>query len=123
MILKGKKKVKKYYLNFNNYHTWHPFVRNSIKQQFEDQVAPLLNNLPKLKTITMIEYSIYHKDNRRFDVSNKLALIDKYTQDAIVASGKIEDDNFHYIKSVKYCYGGRKESNYATVEIFSEDIS
>ena len=118
----GKKKPKNYHLNFNNYHNWHHQVRNNIKKRFQLQIAPLLKDLPRLETITMIEYRIYHKDNRKFDVSNKLTLIDKFTQDAIVQAGKIEDDNFHYIKSILSGYGGKKDRDYATVEIFSPDL-
>ena len=119
-IITGVRKIRKDYLNFNNYHTWHHHHRNKLKKLFQDSIAPQLKDLPKDINIVSLKYTIYHKTNRKFDICNKLVLLDKYFQDTMVELKIIEDDNYEYIQHIELCYGGKKDEDYATCEIFFE---
>jgi len=117
-IIMGVIKIRKYQLNFNNYHTWHFQVRNKLKKMFEASILSQIKQIPPINKIISIKYKIYHKTNRKFDVNNKLVLIDKYLQDVLVNNDIIEDDNYNFIQHTEFQYGGKKEEDYATAEIF-----
>jgi len=117
-ITMGVRRVRKYHLNFNNYHIWHFQVRNKLKKMFEAHMLPQVNNLPNINSIVRIEYKIYHRTNRKFDVNNKLVVLDKFLQDVLVNNNVIEDDNYNFIQHTEFLYGGKKEEDYATAEIF-----
>ena len=120
-IISGVRKIRKDYLNLNNYHTWHFQHRNKLKKLFQDNIAPqIYKYIPRDINIISLKYTIYHKTNRKFDICNKLVLLDKYFQDTLVELKIIKDDNYEYIKHIELCYGGKKDEDYAEVTIFFE---
>lgn len=100
---------KNYSLNLNVYRNMHHHVSNNIKQQFKNVVGWSLIGR-KFNKIE-IEYTVFPKVNRPYDVSNICAIVDKFFSDALVSVGAIEDDNFNFIPKVTYKWGGHCKEN------------
>lgn len=105
------KKVK---ISLNQYHNWHPHLRNEIKQKFtEDMERPLMDSgLVPLTKIRKIKYTLWLDANRtKEDTPNVTYLIDKYFCDALVHYGYIPDDNWHTVITYEHTCGGVDRRN------------
>lgn len=103
-------KNKKFALNLNTYRNAHYAILNKAKRQYEDYMSPKLDNIPKLKACSLI-YVLYVPTKRKVDVSNVCSVVDKFFSDTLVLNGKLEDDNYHYLKSITYRFGGIDKTN------------
>ena len=106
----GVTKTKRYYLNLNTYRNLHFQVSNQLKKAFTCAVGKEVNSLPVFKKIRLT-YTVYYSNNRLLDVANIGTIVDKFFCDALIALGKIEDDNYLHIPTVTYTHGGVDRDN------------
>lgn len=91
-------------LNLNVYRNAHYMTLNKAKVTFKEFIAPFLVQIPKLKSCSL-EYVLYPKTHKLCDVSNVCSIVDKFFSDALVELGHLEDDNYTFIKDIKYSFG------------------
>ena len=115
-LSRGKKKVKNYWLNLNSYRNWKFHLNNSLKVQFKDELE--LSHLKPIEGKVKVSYTFYYPDKRLRDLDNSMAVISKFTLDALVETGILEDDNYLNVVEVKATLGGiDKEYPRCEVEI------
>ena len=103
-------KNKKFILNLNNYRNAHYRTLASAKKIYADNLVDRISH-PKYEEPVVLTYTYYAKSKRRLDVSNPCSIIDKFTCDALVKAGILEDDSSKQIKKVVYKYGGIEKEN------------
>ena len=108
-ILSGKKKIRKYHLNLNQYRNWHFQVSNNIKKQFKQEVKGFLDFSFYGKI--QIEYTYFAPDARVRDLMNYITVVDKFFQDALVEEGCIDSDDTNTVVKIISIYGGVDRSN------------
>ncbi len=114
-------KNKKFILNLNNYRNAHYRILASAKKIYAENLVARIS-YPKYETPVSLTYTYYAKSKRRLDVSNPCSIIDKFTCDALVKAGVLEDDSSKQIKKVVYKYGGvDKDNPRCVLEIFKEE--
>lgn len=116
------KKVTKA-LNLNVYRNLHHYSLNTQKQNFHDQVKPLLKDIPKAEKI-WIHYTVYAARNGRLDTMNVGSIVDKYFSDTLVEAKKIMDDHFDHVVLVSFSFGGVRSMDghtIATIHILEEE--
>ena len=89
-------KKKKFILNLNNYRNAHYRVLSIAKKTYSDDLVEMIekwDDIPRFDNPVDLEYVYYAKSNRRVDVSNPCSIIDKFTCDALVRVGILEDDS------------------------------
>ena len=99
-------KNKKFILNLNNYRNAHYRILSSSKKIYTENLLLELKDLTKFTKPVTLTYIYYAKTKRRIDISNPCSVIDKFTCDALVKAGIIEDDSFKQVKEVVYKFGG-----------------
>lgn len=108
-ITLGKKKPKNYWINTNNYRNWHPIVSNNIKIAFK--AALDLSHLQPVPAPITLQYKFYYPDLSKRDIGNSLAIIDKFTADALTAAEIITDDNYTVVTNIIGLFGGIDKEN------------
>lgn len=108
-ILSGKKKIRKYHLNLNQYRNWHFQVSNNIKKQFKQEVKGFLDFSFYGKI--QIEYTYFAPDARVRDLMNYITVVDKFFQDALVEEGCIDSDDTNTVVKIISIYGGVDRGN------------
>lgn len=98
-------KNKKFILNLNHYRNAHYQVLNKAKHLFKEEISEQLTNIGILNSCR-IEYFLYTKTKRVCDVSNVCSVVDKFFCDAFVELGHLPDDNYKYLNTVTYRFGG-----------------
>lgn len=100
----GKSKL----LTMNDYRNIHYRVSAEAKNNYTE--VALLNLRPfrgeRIDSVA-ITYDLYFPTNRRQDIGNIGAVVDKFFSDALVKAGIIEDDSHQFVKSVRFNYGGK----------------
>ena len=107
----GVRKKKTHYLNLNNYRNWQFQLNNQLKKTFKITVANDIRNLEPVGGPVKITYSIFYPTKRAFDVDNIGTVISKFTMDALVEFGIIEDDNYHFVPEIVFEFGGIDKEN------------
>ena len=113
---------KKYALNMNSYRNNHFQINNWIKKTLKDIVlAEILSSKEwkgkkQLKTPLTVNYVLYLGNNRKSDLSNWLAVIDKFFLDSLTELGYIPDDNIDFVNEINFVFGG-VDKNKARVEV------
>ena len=97
-------------LNLNFYRNAHYQTLNKMKVEFSKVIEPELDKLPSFKSIDLT-YTLYPKTKRLCDISNVCSIVDKFFCDALVNKGKLPDDNYQYIKDIKYTFGSIDKDN------------
>ena len=113
-------------LNLNYYRNTHFQVLNQAKDAYRDLVRdayfyycqlPGNENLPEPPYLFC--YTVYPKSRRMFDLANILSIIQKFTDDALIALGVISDDSYKVIRAVNYRFGGiDRKSPHCELDIF-----
>lgn len=114
VILPRKRKAnKKYMLNLNVYRNTHFQILNQAKQIFTDnfQREYIAYKYPCFTEPIRLSYRLYTGSNRLCDITNIISVIDKFTQDALVSTGVIPDDNYNHIRCVEMAWGGVDKEN------------
>ena len=94
-------KNKKFILNLNNYRNAHYRILSNAKKIYAENLVDRISH-PKYEEPVVLTYTYYAKSKRRLDVSNPCSIIDKFTCDALVKAGVLEDDSSKQIKKVIY---------------------
>ena len=103
-------KNKKFILNLNNYRNAHYRILSSAKKIYAENLVNRIS-YPMYEEPVRLTYTYFAKSKRRLDVSNPCSVIDKFTCDALVKAGVLEDDSFEQIKEVIYKFGGVEKDN------------
>jgi Holliday junction resolvase RusA-like endonuclease len=118
-LTRGKRKKKNYWLTQNNYRNWQFHLSNDLKKQFKEEIS-----IPELDTPlagAKIKYVFYFPTHQRRDIGNMLAVVSKFTEDALVAAGIIKDDDYTILKKISGEYGGYDKNN-PRCEVTVEEI-
>lgn len=113
----GVKKKTKHYLNLNLFRNQTGHLNNDIKKIFKAIVVPMLPDL-FFETFEL-HYELFLPNKLKRDISNVLSIIDKNFSDAFVESGHAHDDNYDYLKTIVYTFGGYDEDKlgYALITV------
>ena len=110
-------KLKGWILNLNQYRNTHFRTLNTVKINYKLAMESQIATGPKYNKIACI-YTVYPKDRRSFDVGNVCCIHQKFFEDALVELGKLPDDNYNYIPTVIYQFGGIDANNpRVTIEV------
>lgn len=116
----GKRVLKPFYLNLNIYRNFNKFALGTIKKNYFEIMKPQLKPLPKFKAVSL-RYVLYTGSRKKVDIMNFGSIVDKFFCDCLTGTGKIEDDNYDYVKEISFEYGGVCKSN-PRVDIFITEI-
>ncbi len=116
------KNNRKYTLNLNIYTRTHVRTLAKLKIGYENIVQSLLltKHRQEIRQIqeemktgrtALLIYTIFEETARGVDVSNPCSVIDKFSCDGIVKAGVLPDDNWHYVREVRYRWGGVDNTN------------
>lgn len=92
-------------LNLNHYRNAHHHVLNKAKVNFTALMLGRLKPLPRMQQVNLT-YTHFSGDNTLSDTSNVCSIVDKFFSDALVDAGRIQDDNYTFVKDVLYRHGG-----------------
>ena len=101
-IPRKTKEPKKYWLNLNYYRNWKFIVSNQVKHKFAEDIREQVKELPRYDKPIKIRYVIYFWNNRSWDISNVLCIVDKFFCDVLVEEWKIKDDSYQYVCWISY---------------------
>jgi Holliday junction resolvase RusA-like endonuclease len=107
----GLRKKKMYYLNLNGYRNWQFQLNNQLKKTFKLEVGDTVRGLTPVTGTCKVTYYIYYPTKRVFDIDNIGSVITKFTHDALVELGILEDDNYNYIHEIVFKFGGVDKEN------------
>lgn len=122
-IQAGGAKSKIHSLNLNIYRNLNFHCNNSLKKKFRKIVLGELESMNPAHRMekaeqASISYRIYFGSRRRTDIGNWCSVIQKFTEDALVSAGVIEDDDFKTVTESHFYFGGvDKENPRCEVEI------
>jgi len=117
----GVVKKKMYYLNLNKYRNWQFHVNNQLKKSFKIEVISRLRQLHPVEPPCKLTYTIYYPTKREFDIDNIGSIVGKFTHDALIEAGIIEDDNYKCVAHINYVFGGIDKDN-PRCEVVIEEI-
>jgi hypothetical protein len=104
-------KDKSWQVNLNVYRNTHHRVLSAVKVAYKEQVMGALYDVSmnparfELEAPYRLIYTLYPKTKIRLDVSNVLSIVQKFTDDALVDLGYMEDDSYHFIRETIYRFG------------------
>ena len=100
----GEKVDKHFYINLNQYRNADFFTLNKAKALFKEMVQDQINQLPAFEWVTM-KYILFPGSYREMDTNNVCSIAEKFFSDALVESGKLEDDNYQFLKETTFSFG------------------
>lgn len=111
---------KKYSMNLNSYRNWYHHENNALKVLYkgfvEEAVKEAAGEMGEPPYV--FRYTFFAPSRRLFDLGNVGAIVQKFTDDALMELGLLEDDNYTFVRKVEYCFGGiDKENPRAELEI------
>jgi hypothetical protein len=118
----GKRRLRRFYLNLNQYRNWNTFVSNDIKKAFQENVSKRLDF--KFNSEVEVDYTYYAPDSRVRDLMNVISVVDKFFQDTMTSSGCIVSDDTKTVKKITCKYGGIDRENpriEAVIKQYNED--
>lgn len=108
---------KVYQLNYNALRNINRFTLGSLKNQFYDDFKPHIDRTSYLDKQIRLIYTITAANKRKFDIANILSVVDKFACDCLVKEDIISEDNWQYLTSVVYQFGGVTGERICTLEI------
>ncbi len=96
---------KKFMINLNPYRNSHYQVLNRAKDEYKRMMHNEIADLPKMERVSL-NYEVYVGDNRIHDGMNIVSITSKFFLDALVAYGKLKDDNMKIVCHEEWNYGG-----------------
>jgi hypothetical protein len=109
------KEDKKIMLNLNTFRNLHHMSMNQAKIAWYKVVLEAIGydeiEAWELNPPLIFTYTVFANDARKFDLGNILPAVQKFTDDALVEMGEIEDDNYHIIGAINYRFGGIDKGN------------
>jgi len=119
-IPRKTKADKVFMLNLNIYRNCHHMTLNQAKVLWSSIVlhAPFVGG--DVEAPYHFIYTVYPSSGRKFDLSNVLSVVQKFTDDALIECGVIEDDSYKFIPEIDYRFGHiDKENPRVELEIIS----
>jgi len=114
-VRKKDNKDMKFILNLNNYRNTHHRILHTAKDVYEQVVIGLLPENSKELLFghkVRVSFKYFPNSNRLIDVSNPVAILEKFATDALVKAGVISDDNYRVlVGSDGWTYGGVDKEN------------
>jgi len=117
----GVRKKKKYFLNLNIYRNANMHVNNNIKKEYARIAHGVLPMVGKKLEQFRLHYVLYLPNKLGRDVANVLSIVDKAFCDAVVTHGIVIDDNYTYLKDVRYSFGGFDPKGKGYVDIYIDE--
>ena len=102
---------KKFTLNLNQYRNAHYRITNTAKIRYKELMKEQILSVKGKLGRSLIIYTIYKGDNRRFDVGNICSIHQKFFEDALVELSKLEDDKHSILPVSIFQYGGIDKDN------------
>jgi hypothetical protein len=109
------KKDKVFYLNVNTYRNAHYRVLDAAKKLYEDEVLNALLDYDPTRRVTeffrgpnKLTYTLFPPSvasNRIQDLANVLPIVQKFTDDALITFGVLQDDNLNVVREIDYRFG------------------
>jgi len=111
----GKTERSKIYsLNLNVYRNLQFHVNNALKIKFREVCKKAISDkykiIPEYERV-QIEYRLFLPSKRKSDIGNWGAVVQKFTEDALVNIGIIEDDHYEIVYATCYRFGGIDPKN------------
>jgi len=105
-------------INLNIYRNLHFRSLTALKHMFNDHAVKLIEDakIPKLGRI-QLEYRVFVETKRELDIANVCSIVDKFFSDSLQHSGVILDDNWKYLDSVSFGFGGITDKEHVLVTI------
>jgi len=112
-IPRKTKADKVFVLNLNVYRNAHHMVMNQAKILWKGIVEAAVNTSVGVVPDRpyRFTYTVYAGNGRKFDVGNVCPAIQKFTDDALIELGIIQDDNYKIIPLIEYRFGGIDKEN------------
>jgi Holliday junction resolvase RusA-like endonuclease len=107
-------------VGMNLYRNAHYHLQNKLKQHYNQLVTDQIQDKQSFDKFT-VEYQLFYK-SPVCDASNVIALIEKFTLDALKLNGVITDDNVQYHQGSSYSVAGCDKIN-PRVEITIKELS
>jgi len=101
---------KDWLINLNTYRNSHYMTLNGVKIKYKALMQDQIDLLPKLNRV-QLKLVLFPKTRRRMDLTNMLSIQDKFICDALVLSGKLEDDDYLHIVETTYSFGEVDKEN------------
>ena len=117
---KGKDNI--FYLNLNKYRNAHFYILNNAKVAYYELMKHEVRNLPKFDKLN-IQYTVFAKNSRKFDIMNICSVVDKFFCDVLVTEGIIEDDNYTIVENIQCKFGGIDSTNERIEILLNGEIS
>lgn len=106
VVLPRKTKDDKIFnLNLNIYRNTHHMTLNQAKILWKEIVMAAVERSLVTGPPYMFTYTAFPATNRKFDLGNVLSIVQKFTDDALIEVGIINDDSYKIIPIVKYLFG------------------
>ena len=97
-----------YSVNLNTFRNLYYITKNQMKKKYTELVMKELSGCKCHFEAVNIHYKIYFGDRRRHDVTNVVAMVDKFLEDALVKCHIIDDDDYKHVRKGSWEYGGIK---------------
>lgn len=97
----GEKAERFFYVNLNQYRNADFHTLNKAKILFKELVQDQINKLPTFEWVTL-QYYFFPGSHRDMDTNNVCSIADKFFSDALVESGKLEDDNYRFLRDTRF---------------------
>ncbi len=110
----GKVKKKNIGLGLNRYRNSHYMVSNNMKKAYKEAIKEQLLSFNIVEFPEEIELILtyFNWTKRVADLDNRCSIACKFAQDAFTELWLIEWDDYRYIKSVHFIYGGYDKNNW-----------
>jgi len=95
---------KDYILNLNQSRVTHFRVYAKAKREYTRLMKYILDGLPVFEEVDLT-FILYPKTKRLTDLDNVCSAHAKFFQDAFVHYGRIEDDNYKFVKRIHFKFG------------------
>lgn len=112
---------KKFYLNLNVYRNTHRHTLNKMKVDYTERMIPKLKHLPVFHSPIIIKFVLYPSNERLCDVDNICSIHSKFFLDALVKAGKVEDDNYLFVKETRHAIGEVDKTN-PRVDVYIKEL-
>ena len=96
-------------VGMNLYRNAHYHLQNKLKQHYNQLVTDQIQDKQSFDKFT-VEYQLFYK-SPVCDASNVIALIEKFTLDALKLNGVITDDNVQYHQGSSYSVSIQDKAN------------
>lgn len=112
IIPRKTKADKRFTLNLNIYRVTHYQTLNQAKIIYAGELQRrLMDHKGQFTKPVICKYILYPKTKRRTDLGNVLSVVQKFTEDALVSLGILEDDSYEHICDVSYGFGQVDKDN------------